>query len=440
MRATAKPIEGSRVRLSVEVDAVEVDRVLDETVRKLSRQTRVPGFRPGKVPRRVLEARLGGATALRGEALRQALPDFYARAVTDAAVDAQIDRLREQEGELVAVDRPVIDKDNVTINLHGTAPDGSEVVGVDDLLYEVGSEAVTPELDRVLRGAKVGDVLTFHAPAPRMRGDREETLDVAYRVLVKQVQEKHLPDLTDAWAAASSEFQTVEELRVDIRQRLERMKIVQAQLALRENALGALVDLVDDGEVPEVLVEDELAERLHHFGHQLEEQKISFEQVLAASGKTAEEFVADVRVQAARAVKADLALRALASAEGIEVGDEEVDAEVEAVADRLNISVNRVRRQLERDGRIAAVRSERRKAKALAWLLDHVELVDPEGNAVPRERLRIDQSKESAEEAAERTEPEPQSREQSSLGRPETSEEPVAVQVNADQTVEEGIE
>src|SRR5579875_3053001 len=198
MRATAKPIEGSRVRLSVEVDAVEVDRVLDETVRKLSRQTRVPGFRPGKVPRRVLEARLGGATALRGEALRQALPDFYARAVIDAAldpiappeiditagkesgalafdaivqvrpivgipgyaglrvtvpsiavtdseVDAQIDRLREQEGEGGGVGGRVGDEGRVAISGQGRAGDGSEVGGVDDLLYVVGSEAVTTE-------------------------------------------------------------------------------------------------------------------------------------------------------------------------------------------------------------------------------------------------------------------------------------------------------
>src|SRR5665213_3901923 len=87
MRATAAPEEGNRVRLTVEVDESEVDEALNEVVRRLSREIRVPGFRPGKVPRRVIEARLGGATALRGEALREALPEFYVKAVSDTEVD-----------------------------------------------------------------------------------------------------------------------------------------------------------------------------------------------------------------------------------------------------------------------------------------------------------------------------------------------------------------
>ena len=108
MRATAEPVEGNTIRLSVEVDEPEVDRVLDETVRTLSRQVRIPGFRPGKVPRQVLEARMGGAVALRAEALREALPDFYAQAVADAEVDPiappEIDITSGEESGPVAFD------------------------------------------------------------------------------------------------------------------------------------------------------------------------------------------------------------------------------------------------------------------------------------------------------------------------------------------------
>src|SRR5271165_6569250 len=108
MRATAEPVEGNKVRLSVEVDETEVDKVLDEAVRTLSRQARIPGFRPGKVPRRVLEARMGGAVALRTEALREALPDFYARAVADAEIDPitspEIDITAGQESGALAFD------------------------------------------------------------------------------------------------------------------------------------------------------------------------------------------------------------------------------------------------------------------------------------------------------------------------------------------------
>src|SRR5487761_1479097 len=176
MRAISEAVEGNKVRLSVEVDEPEVDRVLDEAVRSLSRQVRVPGFRPGKVPRQVLEARMGGAGAV-----REAIPDFYARAlsetevdpisqpdiditageesgalsfdalvevrptvaipgyaglkvtipsptVADADVDAQVDRMRETAAELVEVDRPAGDGDNVTVDLHGTDASGDEVV------------------------------------------------------------------------------------------------------------------------------------------------------------------------------------------------------------------------------------------------------------------------------------------------------------------------
>ena len=213
---------------------------------------------------------MGGAVALRTEALREALPDFYARAVvdaeidpitppeiditagqesgalafdalvevrplisvpgyagllvtvpspqvTDAEVDAQLDRMRDQDGELVAVTRPAIDKDHVTIDLRGTGPGGEEALNVEDFLYEVGSATVVDQLDIELRGSKPGDMLMFTAPAP---GGPE----LSFRLLVKEVQEKRLPAVTDEWAAESSEFATVEALRTDLSSRIGRVK------------------------------------------------------------------------------------------------------------------------------------------------------------------------------------------------------------------------
>ena len=181
MRATAEPVEGNKVRLSVEIDEAEVDQALDDTVRTIAQQARIPGFRPGKVPRQILEARMGGAQALRSEALREVIPDLYAKALVEAAVDpiappeiditggedagavsfdavvevrpivgipgynglqvtvpslvvdddevdGQVDRMRETEAELVEVSRPAVDGDNVTIDLHGDDGDGHEVV------------------------------------------------------------------------------------------------------------------------------------------------------------------------------------------------------------------------------------------------------------------------------------------------------------------------
>lgn len=443
MRATSEPVEANKVRLSVEVDEPEIDKVIEDAVRSLSRQVRVPGFRPGKVPRQILEARMGGAGALRAEALREAIPDFYARAlaeteidaisspeiditsgeeagalsfdavvdvrpvvaipgyaglqvtvpapeVTDEEIDAQVDRLRETEAELTEVDRPATDGDHVTIDLHGTLPTGEEVAGADDFLYEVGSGRVAPELDAELRGAKVGDMLAFDTEAPAGQG-AEESTKVAFRVLVKEVQEKQLPAVTDEWAAEASEFATVEELRSDLRERLATAKVSQAQAAFQRGAVAALAELVDEDEIPEVLVEEETQERAHDLGHRLESQGISIAQLLAATGRSEEDLLEELRTDARRSVREDLALRALAEAEAIEVDEDEVDAEIDAMAERLGVRPAEVRDRLIRAGRVAAVRSERRKSKALAWLLEHVEVVDDGGAPVDRSMLTVDQ-------------------------------------------------
>ena len=445
MRATTEPLEGNLVRLSVEIDEPEFDKALVGVVKNLASQVRVPGFRPGKVPRKVLEARMGGAGALRAEALRESLPDFYAQAVVDAEidpiaspeiditsgedggavsfdavvqvrplvaipgyvglqvtlpgigvsdedVDRQVDRLRENDAELEVVGRPAIDGDLVTIDLHGNDDSGAEVVGIDDYLYEVGSATVTRELDEELRGAKSGDIVAFTSPAP---GDGDEV--VSFRVLVKEVKVKRLPEPTDEWAAESSEFATVAELRADISERVARVKLMQSQIALREKTVEAVANLVTDDEVPEVLVDAEVNERLHDLQHRLEERKLGLAEYLQATGRTPDELLAGVRVDAQRAVKADLALRALAEAEELAVSDEELDAEIATMAERMETTTSELRRRLDTAGRTGAVRSELRKGKALQWLLDHVELFDEEGNAMSRDDLKTDAAQESEE-------------------------------------------
>ena len=445
MRATTEPLEGNLVRLSVEIDEPEFDRALGDVVKTLASQIRVPGFRPGKVPRKVLEARMGGAGALRAEALRESLPDFYARAVvdseidpiaspeiditsgedagaisfnavvqvrplvsipgyvglqvtlpglsvTDEDVDRQIDRLRENDAELEVVGRPAIDGDLVTIDLHGNDESGAEVVGVDDYLYEVGSGTVTKELDETLHGAKGGDILVFTSPAP---GDEDEV--ISFRILVKDVKVKKLPEPTDEWAAESSEFATVAELRADITERMARVKLVQSQMALREKTVEAIAELVDDGDVPEVLVDGEVNERLHDLQHRLEAQKLGLGEYLQATGRTPDDLVSAVRTEAQRAVKADLALRALAEAEELTLTEDELDAEMITMAQRMETTPAELRRQLDTAGRTGAVRSELRKGKALQWLLDHVELFDEEGNPMSRDDLKTDAAKESEE-------------------------------------------
>ena len=445
-------MEGNLVRLSVEVDEPEFDRALGDVVRTLAQQVRVPGFRPGKVPRKVLEARMGGAGALRAEALRESLPDFYARAVVDTELDpiaqpeiditsgedggavsfdavvqvrpvvaipgydglqvtlpglsvsddevqSQLDRLRENDAELDVVDRPAIDGDFVTIDLHANDASGAEVVGVDDYLYEVGSASVVPELDGELHGAKAGAILAFDTANPDVPDE-----NVAFRVLVKEVKVKKLPEATDEWAAESSEFGTVADLRSDIATRIGRVKLLQSQMALRQKSIEALADLVTDDVVPEVLVDAEVNERLHDLQHRLEAQKLGLAEYFQATGTSPDELLGAVRTDALAAVKADLGLRALVEAEEVTLSDEELLAEIVTMAERMGTTPTELRRQLDTAGRTGAVRSELRKGKALEWLLDHVELVDEEGSPMSRDDLKVDASGEAEVEQNEESE------------------------------------
>jgi trigger factor len=431
MRATAAPVEGNKVRLSVQVDEVEVDEALDVMMKRLTREVRVPGFRPGKVPRRVIEARMGGATALRGEALREALPDFYARAVTDTEVDpidqpeiditsgnesggvsfdavvevrptvgvpgyrglsvtlpslevteeevtAQLDRLRATTGQLEVVSRPARDGDQVTIDIHGSRIGGGssddDDLHAEDLLYEVGAGSVVPGLDEQLRGAKAGDILSFEPEAG------PEAVPTSFRVLVKEVKELVLPEVTDEWAAEASELDTFDELMGDLRARLRRQHVLAARVALERRTAEALAELVTE-DIPEQLVAVELRERIHELTHRLDNQGLDLARFLAATGRSEQEFVDELRTGALESVKIDLALRTVVEDEGIEVTDEELDEELAAIGQRLDMGADRVREQLEQGGRLSAVRSDQRKAKAMRWLIDNVELVDEDGSA-----------------------------------------------------------
>lgn len=435
MRTSVEPLEGNKVKLTVEVDEEELRGAQDDTMRRLIREVRLPGFRPGKVPRRLIESRLG-VKAIREEVLRDALPRYYSEAVEEAALDvitspeidvtsgeeggdvvfdavvevrpeihlvgyeglvvtvpspvptaeeldAQVDRLREQFATLTEVDREARDGDLVTLDVHGTR-DGAPAEGLsaDDLVYELGTGGLVDGADEALRSKKAGDIVELTTEdAPGGAAD--------LRILVKQVREKVLPAADDEFAADASEFETMAELRQDLEQRLARLKRLQATMTLREGAVDALVELVAE-EPPEALVQAETQELLHGFSHRLDAQRLSFEEYLQATGQEPEAFLAELQGQAAKQVKADLALRALASAESLEVDEADLDEEIVRLADQNNTTPARLRELLERDGRIAGLRSQLRNSKALEWLIEHVGTVDEEGNPLDRSTLASD--------------------------------------------------
>jgi trigger factor len=450
MKASVEPLEGNKVKLSVEVDEQEFERALDQAFRKIAREVRIPGFRPGKAPRRVLEARLG-KDAARTEALRDSLPDYYAQAireqdldaiappeiditageesgpvtfdavvevrpqitvpgygglrvtvpnpaVTDEDISGQVDRLRGNFGTLETVTRPARDGDYLTVDLKAT--EGENVLHeTTDELYELGSGSIMPKVDEELQGARAGDILRFSAEMPGHEGHDHEIPIISFTVLVKEVKEKILPELTDDWASEASEFDTVDELREDIAKRIRVVKAVRAQMTLRNGVVDALIELVED-DIPEALVNSELSRRIHDLGHRLEEQGATIAQYIQATGQTEDAVLEELRVSATQAVKADLALRAVAEAEDLEVTDDDLDTEIERLAERTRMKPKDVLRQLERADQLPAVRSDIKKAKALEWLVEHAELVDEEGHPVDRADLspQVEQGEQDTDE------------------------------------------
>lgn len=436
MKATVEPQEGNKVKLSIEVDAAEFEREVDAAFRRIAAEVRIPGFRPGKAPRSLLEARIG-TEAARGDALEHAVPRYYADAVlehdvdviappeiditagreegdvafeaivevrptvipagydsmrvtldspivSDADVDERVDRLREGFATLQEVDRPILSGDNVTIDVVGSQNDEPmEGLTADDYLYEVGSGTVVPELDENLLGTKAGEVITFTAKHP----DPDEA-DVSFTITIKDVKEKVLPEADDAFAAEASEFATIEELRADLASRMGMVKKIQAQMQLQQRTGEALAGLVTE-EIPDALIGQEMQARLEDLAMRLDAQGADIEQYLASIGQDQETFVAELREGATQAVKIDLALRAIADAEEIEVDEADLDAEVESVAQRVGQKPAQVRKTLDRNGQMPAVRSDLRKRKALEWLIEQVELVDETGTTIDRAALEV---------------------------------------------------
>jgi len=444
MQSTVEPVVGeedagdtssiaSKVKLHISVPADEFEKAIDDAFKKLAREVRIPGFRPGKAPRRLLENRLGTEVA-REQALQDALPQYYVDAVTehdvdviaapeieitagqeegdvefdavveirpqvrlvgydelrvelpfapltDEDVDQQVDQLRERFADLTDSEFPLVDDAYATIDITGTV-DGEAVEGLTaaDFLYRVGSGMVVDELDDQLRGTKPGAILEFTTTLPE-RFAEYAGKDTKFRVIVKEAKQKVLPEVTDEWVGEASEFDTVDELRADIRKRLELRRSLQAQMGARDKVLEAAANLVPIA-APPTLVDNEARRRIDDLAHRLSHQGASLEQYLAGTGQEPQAFVDEVKVGAARAVLADLALRAVVAQEEIHASDEELDAEISLIAERAGQRPERVRRDLERGGALETVRSDVARGKALEFLVEHATVVDQDGNTI----------------------------------------------------------
>jgi trigger factor len=439
MRATTSLLDNNRVKLTVEVDDAEMTEAIDAAAAKLSKQVSIKGFRKGKVPKNVLMAHLGGPGALRSEAIRDSIPDFYAHAVSDTMIDpiaqpdinitsgeeegelvfeadvdvrpeveitgqdelrvtipspivtddevnAQIDRFRETDAVLKDVDRPIVTGDLVTMDVHvQQVATEEEPLDMSDFMYTVGSGSITEGVDELILGLKAGEEL-------KVNGNVAPGVVATFDLKLKKIQERELPELNDEWVRENTEWQSEEEMRDTIVDQMRRRRVVEAQMSQRDAVLVALSNLVSEDLVPAALVDDETNERLHDLGHRLEQQKLNLETFLQVTNQNADQLLETLRADALRAVRIDLALRALVREEGLEPTEDEIDEELATTAAAMKTTPEILRLNLRDTGRVITFRSEVAKMKASRWLNDHVTYVDPEGVEIDRTLLQTDQS------------------------------------------------
>jgi trigger factor len=439
MRATATNLDDHRIKLTVEVDELEMNEAIDAAATALAKQITVKGFRKGKVPKTVMIAHLGGPEALRSEAIRESLPDFYSRAVADTLSDpigqpdinitageesgelsfeaevevrpevsirgqrelrvtipspvvgddeinAQIDRFRETDAVLREVDRPIITGDLVSMDIHVQQINSeAEPIDMSDYMYTVGSGVITDGVDELILGLKAGEEL-------KLNGSLGEGVVATYELKLKQVKERELPELSDEWVKENTEWESVEVMRDAILSQMRAMKIVEAQRAQRDAVLMALSELVSEEAVPDVLVVAETNDRLQELGQRLGQQKLTLETFLSITNQTPDQLLEALRQDAIRAVRVDLAMRALVRAEQIEPTSEEVDEELTKTAEAMGLDAEQLRTNLRDSGRVVAFNAEVAKMKASKWLQENVTFVDPNGVEIDRTLLEADQS------------------------------------------------
>jgi trigger factor len=437
VKSTVETLSPTRVKLAIEVPFAELEPSLKKAYREIARQVTVPGFRQGRVPQAVIDQRIGRGAVL-NEAVQEAIPEQILAAVrehevrslgrpeveitdfsdgeplrftaeldvrpeinlpdldtievtvdeielTDEEIDEQVRALRERFATLKTVERAAQVGDYVQIDLAATV-DGEEVPGgsASNVSHEVGSGQLLPGLDEVLAGMGAGDSTTFQTEL--VGGDLAgRQADVA--VTVRTVKEKQLPDLDDEFAQLASEFDTLDELREDIRQRLTRVKRVEQLYSARDKALAELVQATDVP-APEGVVAEEVDSRKQAMADELERISVTFEDYLESEGKTQEEVDSELTEAATEGVKIQLVLDTLAEKEEIQVSDEEFSHEIVHRAQRLGVPPQQYYDQLIRSGMAAAVFGDVRRGKALALLLERAKIVDAAGNPVSVDELR----------------------------------------------------
>ncbi|PKW14839.1 trigger factor [Saccharopolyspora spinosa] len=449
MKSTVEHLSPTRVRINVEVPFDELKPNFDRAYKALAQQVRIPGFRPGKVPARVLESRIGRGPVL-DEVVNEAVPAKYLEAVnssevrtlgrpeievtkiedgaeiaftaevdvrpeitvpafgelsvsvdnvevTEDEVTEQLDSLRARFGTLAGVERPAQEGDFVSIDLSATV-DGEDVedAKTSGLSYEIGSGQLIEGIDDALIGASEGDTKTF---TTKLVAGEYAGKDAEVSVALNSVKERQLPEADDEFAQMASEFDTVEELVADLRERLGRVKKMQQGMEARDKVLDVLLETVEVP-LPEKVVESEIEARQHDAVHPFDHDEARLEEWLEQQEKTREEFDAETRTEAEKAVKTQLVLDTIADAEDVSVSDDELTQRIIYQAQRFGMSPDQFVQQAQQSGQLGALYADVRRSKALFSVVRQATVTDEAGNELDLDELFGPQESES-DEAAE---------------------------------------
>ena len=446
MKSAVETLSPTRVKLTVEVPFDELKPSMDAAYRKIGQQVRIKGFRPGKVPPRILDQYVGRAAVLE-EAVNEALPRLYGEAVrennvevlghpeievtnfadgdqlaftaevdvrpeielpdyaglevvvdsaepTDERVDQQLESLRERFATLKSVERPAQTGDYVSIDLAASV--GGEPVEdatANNLSYEVGSDSLVQGLDDAIVGLSVGESKEF---ATQLRSGDHGGETAQATVTVRTVKEKDVPALDDDFAQTASEFDTLNELRADVRSRLERVAKLQQGVQARDRVLEVLLDKVELP-MPEHVLSDEIGYRKQSMDQQLQAVGMTKEQYAEYEDKTVEALDQEIEDGARQAIKAQFVLDAIARKEELAVSEAELTDTILRRAQQSGMRADQYAQQVVNSGQLGALMAEVMRGKALALILENAKIRDTSGNEIDLDAL----TEQFAEPAAE---------------------------------------
>jgi trigger factor len=436
VKSTVEQLSPTRVKINVEVPFDELKPDFDRAYKKIAQQVSIKGFRRGKAPARILELQLGRGVVLE-EVVNGAVKakydeiistgevhplgpaeievtkiedgDYFAFTaevdvrpkiempafnevavsvddveVTDAEVDEQLDGLRSRFGTITAVERPAQQGDFVVLDL-SAAIDGEEIpeLATSDVSYQIGSGELIEGIDDALVGAAEGEERTF--PTTLAAGEHAGK-QAELTAKIQTVKEQELPEADDEFAQLASKFETIDELRADLRSRLGRVKAMQRGAQARDKVLQALLATTEIP-LPQSVVDSEFKTRKHDALHAFQHDEQRLGQWLEQQGHTAEEFESDLRKVAQETVRAHLLLDAIADAEQLSVTDSELSERIVYQAQRHGISPNDYIRQAQEAGELGSMYADVRRGKALATVVRQATVTDATGSPVDVDAL-----------------------------------------------------